>query len=162
MRTAHPMKAIDPFTLEEVERSRRYHRPLYRLWGLDLAVDFAILALLAFGPLGDWIGGWLDGLPFWAEALAWPAVALAIGWVVGLPLSYWRGFVHEKEGGFSTQGRRAWVTDRVKGFLVAEVITSGMVLGVLAFARAIPGAWPGVVAPGAALLVLVLSFIAPL
>ena len=36
-----------------------------------------------------------------------------------------------------------------------------MVLGFLAVARAMPGAWPAVVAPGAALLVLLLSFIAP-
>jgi STE24 endopeptidase len=155
------MKAADAFSVEEVERSRRYHRPLYRVWALSLAVDLGVMALLAFGAPGDWIGRWLDGLPFWAEALAWPAVVLAIGWVIGLPLSYWRGFVHEKAWGFSTQGRLGWVLDRLKGFVVAVVITLGMVLGFLAVARAMPGAWPAVVAPGAALLVLLLSFVAP-
>jgi STE24 endopeptidase len=149
------------FAPEEIDRARRYHRPLYRLWALDLAVDFAVLALVAFGPPGDWIGGWLDGLPLWAEALVWPAVVLAIGWVVGLPLSYWRGFVHEKAWGFSTQNRRAWLIDRVKGLVVAVVITSGMVVGFVAIARALPRSWPAVIAPGAALLVLLLSFVAP-
>jgi STE24 endopeptidase len=156
-----PLSALEVFTPDEIERSRRYHRPLYRLWALGLAVDLGVTALLAFGPPGDWIGRWLDGLPFWAEALAWPAVILTIGWTIGLPLSYWRGFVHEKAWGFSTQGRRAWFLDRVKGFVVAVVITSGMVWGFLAGARAMPGAWPAVVAPGAALLVLLLSFVAP-
>jgi STE24 endopeptidase len=156
-----PLNALDVFTSEEIERSGRYHRPLYQLWAVGLAVDFGLTVLLAFGPPGDWIGGWLDGLPFLAKALAWPAVVLAIGWVIGLPLSYWRGFVHEKAWGFSTQGRRAWILDRLKGFVVALVIASGMVLGFLAVARAMPGAWPAVVAPGAALLVLLLSFVAP-
>jgi STE24 endopeptidase len=161
-RTGHaPLNALDVFTSDEIDRSRRYHRSLYRVWALSLGIDLGVTALLAFGPPGDWIGRWLDGLPFWAEALAWPAVVLAIGWVIGLPLSYWRGFVHEKAWGFSTQGRRAWVLDRLKGFVVAEVITSGMVLGFLAVARAMPGAWPAIVAPGAAVLVLFLSFVAP-
>ena len=32
---------LDYFTLEQVERARRYHRPLYFLFLLDLALDFA-------------------------------------------------------------------------------------------------------------------------
>jgi STE24 endopeptidase len=155
------MRAGDAFAVEEVERSRRYHRPLYQAWGVSLAFDLGVSALLAFGAPGDWIGVWLEGLPFWAEALAWPAVVLAIGWVIGLPVSYWRGFAHEKAWGFSTQDRRAWALDRLKGLVVAEIITSGMVLGFLAVARAMPAAWPAVVAPGAAFLVLLLSFVAP-
>jgi Zn-dependent protease with chaperone function len=151
----------DFFSPEEVERSHRYHRPLYRLWAIDLALDLLILALFAFGPPGDWVGRWLDGLPFWAEALAWPAVVVGAGWVIGLPLSYWRGFVHEKAWGFSTQTRRGWFLDRFKGFLVTLVITSGMVIGFLAVARALPHTWPEVVAAGAAAVVLLLSFIAP-
>jgi STE24 endopeptidase len=155
------LKPLDPFTKEEVDRARRYHLPLYRLWAVDLVLEFAFLALLAFGPPGDWFGEWVDGLPFWAEALAWPALVILIGWLVGLPLSYWRGFVHEKAWGFSTQTRRGWLVDRIKGLLVGSVISSGMVFGFVAVARALPDDWPAVVAPGAAVVVLFLSFVAP-
>jgi STE24 endopeptidase len=131
------------------------------VWAVGLVLDLVMLSLLAFGPPGDWIWEWLYGLPFWAEALAWPAVVVVLGWVVGLPLSYWRGFLYEKRWGFSTQSGRGWLLDRVKGLLVAIVITSAMVFAFVAVARALPGSWPAVVAPGAALVVLFLSFVAP-
>src|SRR5439155_10267574 len=54
-----------------------------------------------------------------------------------------------------------WLIDRLKGFAVGLVITSGMLLGLVSIAGAMGGAWPLVVAPGAAVLVLLLSFVAP-
>ena len=154
--------ALDYFTLEQIERARRYHRPLYLLFFLDLALDFAILAVLAFGPPGDWIGEWLGGLPFWANALAWPAIVVAIGWLVGLSLAYWRGHVRERRWGFSTQTASGWLLDRVKGLVVGLVLTPGIMLAFVAIARWQPRAWPGIAAPGTAAIVLFLSFIAPL
>lgn len=153
--------ALDYFTPEQVERAQSYHRPLYLLFLFDLVLDFTLLALLAFGPPGDWIGRWLRGLPFWAEALAWPAGVVALGWVIGLPLSYRRGHVHERRWGFSTQSAKGWFVDRLKGLGVAEVLTTAALFGFLAAARLFPGAWPAVVAPGAAATVLFLSFVAP-
>ena len=154
--------ALEYFTPDEVERARRYHRPLYLLLAPDLSLDLAMLSLLAFGPLGDWVARLLGSLPFWGRALAWPAIVATIGWLIGLPLSYWRGYVHEKEWGFSTQTARGWLFDRLKGFAVGLVITSGMLFGFVSIAGAMGGAWPLVVAPGAAVLVLFLSFVAPL
>jgi STE24 endopeptidase len=156
------MNAVEYFTPEQIERARRYHRPLYLLLALDFVLDFAVLALLAFGPPGDWIGEALEGLPFWAEALAWPAAVVALMWLIGLPLSYWRGYVHEKQWGFSTQSRKGWLVDRLKGLAVGAVMTSAILFGLLAVARRFPDAWPLVAALGAAVAVLFLSFIAPI
>jgi STE24 endopeptidase len=152
---------IETFTAEQVERARRYHRPLYVLLAVDVALDLAVLALLAFGPPGDWLARFLKPLPFWARALAWPAVVVAIGWLIGLPFSYWRGYVHEKQWGFSTQSVRGWLADRAKGLAVGLVVTSGMLFGFVSIAGAMGAGWPLVVAPGAALVVLLLSFVAP-
>ena len=105
--------ALDSFTAEQVERARRYHRPLYVLMAVDMALDLAILSLLAFGPPGDWLARLLGSLPFWARAMAWPGVVMTVGWLLGLPLSYWRGYVHEKQWGFSTQTARGWLLDRL-------------------------------------------------
>ena len=153
--------ALEYFTADQVDRARRYHRPLYRLLALDIVIDLLVLSLLAFGPPGDWLANLLHSLPFWARALAWPATVVTIGWLIGLPLSYWSGHVHEKEWGFSTQTARGWLIDRLKGFAVGLVITSGILLGFVSVAGAMGGAWPLVVAPGAAVLVLFLSFLAP-
>src|SRR5205809_575826 len=80
-------------------------------------------------PPGDWVAGALDGLPFWARALAWPALVVAVGWLVGLPIAFWRGYAREKQWGFSTQTRAGWLTDRVKGLAVGTVTTSLMLFG---------------------------------
>jgi STE24 endopeptidase len=153
--------ALDYFTRQEVERARRYHRPLYRLFPLDLALDFIVLGVLAFGPPGDRIGEWLHVLPFWAEALAWPALVVGLGWLVGLPFSYWR-HVHETRWGFSTQRAAGWFVDRLKGLGVMLVLVSATFFGFLAAAGWLPKLWPAVVAPGAAVVVLFLSFVAPI
>src|SRR5436309_9148548 len=155
------MTAIGTFTSEQIERARRYHRPLYFLLAVDVALDLAILALLAFGPPGDWLGDQLGSLPFTAGALAWPALIVGIGWLIGLPLSYWRGYVQEKRWGFSTQTVQGWLTDRLKGLAVGLVIISAMLFGFVSIAGAVGRPWPAVVAPGAAVVVLILSFVAP-
>ncbi len=155
------IRAIDYFTPEQVERARRYHRPLYLLFLLDLLLDFALLLFFAFGPLGDWMDAWLDELPFWAEALAWPAFVVALGWVLGVPVSYWRGRVHETRWGFSSQTARGWLLDRLKGLAVADVITTLALFGFLVAVHLFPQSWPALVVPGAAAIVLVLSFLAP-
>lgn len=153
-------RVLDYFTQEQVDRARRYHGPLYLLFPLDLALDAVVLGMLAFGPLGDWIGRWLDGLSFWAQAPAWPAIVVALGWLVGLPIGYWR-HLHEVRWGFSTQAGRGWFLDRLKGLAVALALTSVTMSAFLAAVRWQPAAWPALAAPGAAAAVLFLSFIAP-
>jgi STE24 endopeptidase len=153
-------RALDFFTPEQVERARRYHRPLYVLFPLDLALDALVLGLLAFGPPGDWIGEWLDGLSFWAEGAAWIAMVVGLGWLVGLPIAYWR-HRHEVRWDFSTQTAVGWLLDRLKGFAVALTLMTATTVAFLAAARWQPGAWPVLVVPAAAGLVLFLSFISP-
>jgi STE24 endopeptidase len=158
-RTSTP--ALEYFTRDEVERARRYHRPLYLLLAPDLALDLAVLSLLAFGPPGDWLYHWVAHGSWWGRTIDFTGLTVLGGFVVGLPISYWRGYVHEKQWGFSTQTRRSWVLDRLKGLGIGFVLTAAMMVGLVGLARALPRAWPAVVAPGVALVVLLLSFVAP-
>src|SRR5205823_7439390 len=73
-----PRSTLFPYTTL-FRSARRYHRPLYLLLAPDLALDLAVLALLAFGPPGDWVARLLGSLPFWGRALAWPAIVVTIG-----------------------------------------------------------------------------------
>jgi STE24 endopeptidase len=155
------VKPVDFFTREQIERAKAYHRPLYWSMLLDLVIGTALLAVLAFASWGDWLYRQLAGLPWWGRTLAFTGVTLGLALVLRLPLSYWRGYVHEKKWGFSTQSVGGWVGDRLKGLAVGLVLTSGMLLGFVAVARTFPNAWPAVVAPAGALLVLVLTFVAP-
>jgi STE24 endopeptidase len=153
---------VQPFTREEVERASRYHRPLYLASLLSIGIDLALLALLTFGPLGDRLYSTTDGWPWWGRAICFALLVLTLTSVAGWPLSYWSGYVHEHEWGFSTQTRSAWLVDRLKGLAVGLVITGAALVGFVAAAHWWPTWWPAVVAAAAAGLVLLLGLVAPL
>ena len=151
-----------PFTLEEVERARRYHRPLYIALLVDATVGLVTLSLLVFTRLGSWLYALVEERPWWGRALLFPILILGVLTLLRLPLSFWRGHVRERRWDFSTQTARGWWFDRAKGFAVAAVLTAVAVLAFVALARALPPAWPAPAAPAAAFLVLALGFAAPI
>src|SRR5919199_2794178 len=149
------------FSREQVDRARRYNRPLYAAFAAEALIGFGLFAALAFTGLGDALYRPLEAWPWWARTLAFTALAVAVPSVARLPLAFWRGHLRERRYGFSTQGARGWVGDRAKGLGVSLALTCAALLGLVALARALPGSWPLTAAPGAALLVLALGFAAP-
>jgi STE24 endopeptidase len=155
------VNASDLFAPAEIERARAYHRPLYRALGVDLALELGILAAIVFGPPGDWLADAVGGA-WWARVIELCALVIGVSTLVRLPLSCWRGWVHERRWGFSTQTFRGWLWDRVKGLVLGvAVVGVGLVL-LIGSVRAWPAWWPAVAAPGAAAFALVLSVLAPL
>jgi STE24 endopeptidase len=152
---------LQHFTAEEIQRAREYHRPLYGALAIDAVVRMAVLAVLAFSSLGDYVYGWLAGLSWWSRVFAYTVLVVALAGAVRLPISYWRGYVHEKRWGFSTQNVRGWLIDRAKALAIGAGLTASALFGLVALARALPWAWPAAAAPAAAVLVAVLSFAAP-
>jgi STE24 endopeptidase len=146
------------FTREEIERARRYHRPLHRVRLAELALGVVVPGALAFGEAGRLV----DGLPWWwLEVLALTAlVVVVVVALARLPLALYR-YRHEQQWEFSTQGLGSWVADQAKGLAIALVLVGVPMLGLVGLARAFPDAWPLVAALGAALLVLFVSFLAP-
>ena len=154
------MQPTDLFSPDEVARARAYHRPLYVALLVDLVLYVVVTAFAAFGWLGSALWS-LTGGAWWVRTLLFTLFLLAVLDVVRLPLSVWRGFVRERRWGFSTQTLRGWLWDHVKGFAVAYVLTAAGFVLLLAAVRLFPGWWPAVAAPGAALLALLLGFVAP-
>lgn len=149
------MSRPSDFTDDEVDRARRYHRPIYRSLVAETALGLGLLGVFAAWsptPPGPW--------PVAAGENA--AFAVLATWLLRLPLVYLRGFVHERRWGLSTHSLRGWALDRVKGLLVGLVLTSAAMTALVGLARAFPGWWPLPAATGAALVVLVLGFVAPL
>jgi STE24 endopeptidase len=145
------------FPEAEVERGRRYHRPRYLASLAEFLLSVAVLAVLAFTGVGDAL---LPDWDWWAQALVYPTIVLGVLALVLLPISYWRGHVHERKWGLTTQSARGWFVDRLKSFLVTIVIATSLYVGFVALARA-TDAWPLIAAPLAAAVVVFLSFIAP-
>lgn len=149
------------FDSEQVERARRYHRPVYLVRVLGIALGIVVLALLSFTGVGDALFDLVDGLPWWGETPAFSALVTLVGSLVATPLAFWRGYLHERDWGFSTQTVAGWASDRAKGVGIGILLTALPMLGLISSARLFPSWWPLVAAVGGALIVFVLSFLAP-
>ena len=145
------------FSREHVERGRSYHRPRYFSELADFALGVAVLALLAFTDVGDAL---LPDWSWWAQALVYPTIVLAVLALVRLPIGYWRDHVRERRWGLSTQSLGGWLADVAKGFAVSALLATILLFGLIGLARW-TDAWPLVAAPLVAVFVVFFTFVAP-
>jgi STE24 endopeptidase len=149
------------FSAQDVERARRYHRPLYFAILLDTVLAVAVLAVLAWSEAGDRLFSVVDSLAPVAAAAAYAALVVTASEVVRMPLAFWRGWWRERRWEFSTQTAGEWYADLGKGLAVTIVLAAGAWAAVVALARALPGWWALPAGVALALAVLFLSFVAP-
>ena len=149
------------FDSGQIEQARRYHRPAYLARAIGIALGLLVLGLLSFGGLGDWLFGLVDGLAWWGEAIAFSALVALVGSLVATPLAFWRGYLHERRWGFSTQTLGGWAWDRAKGVAIGVALTVIPMFGLIASVHLFPSWWPLVAALGGAAIVFVVSFLAP-
>jgi STE24 endopeptidase len=149
-----PKTTMTPFRPGEVDRARRYHRPIYRSFAAGTTLGLVVLGLLS--AFAEWRIG-----PWWLAAPLFAAIAVVLTTLARLPVTIWRGWIHEHRWGFSTQSPRGFASDILKKLLLTCTFGAVPVLAVVGLARAFPSYWPAVAAPGAALLVLLVGFVAP-
>src|SRR5712692_2120604 len=151
--------ALTFFTAEEVTRARSYHRPLYWAGTADVAIEASVLATLVWTGAGAALDP--GSLPWWGRTPAYAAIVVAAAGAVRTPLALWSGLIRERRWGFSTQQLPSWAADRAKGVGVNIVLTAVALLGLVGFARALPGWWVAPAAAAFAFATLLLSFVAP-
>lgn len=144
------------FTDHQIERSRRYHRPLYAALAADLVLGAGALAALT--QLSVFPGDSVEttSLPL----LLAPPVVAALAAAARLPVAWWR-YRHDREWGFATQSVRGWALDRAKAIAIDALLTLAALAPLFWLARRFPHGWVWPAAGGAAALVFVLSFLAP-
>jgi Zn-dependent protease with chaperone function len=157
-------RAVDPrefFTEEQIAAARAYQAPRYIGYAVGVALGLAVLVALAFTPLGDRLLHRVRALPWPVAAAAAAVLVILVRAAVRLPLSYWRGHLHERAYGFSTQSATGWLLDWAKALGISIALTALVYVGFVGLVRAFPRAWPSLAAAGAAVLVVVLSFLSP-
>src|SRR6266536_521884 len=151
--------ALRFFSAEDVARARSYHRPLYWAGTADVAIEASVLATLVWSGAGAALDP--GSLPWWGRTPAYAVIVVAAAAAVRTPLALWSGLVRERRWGFSTQRLPSWVADRAKAVGVNIVLTAVALLGLIGFARALPGWWAAPAAAAFAFAALLLSFLAP-
>ena len=141
--------------------ARRYHDPRYRAIMADIALGLAVPAVLAFTSAGQAVLGLVDPLPEVLGAFVLGLLVVYLSALVRLPLSVWLGLLHERAFGFMRQSSRDFALDRLKTVAIGSLLTGVALAGLVLCAQAFPSAWPLVAAGAGAVVVLLLSFVAP-
>lgn len=138
----HPQEILklDP---ERQEQAKEYARIRRRYTFLDLGLGAALLLLWLLtglsAQLRDWISSWTANP--WLAVLAFGAIFGGVFTLLDLPLSYYTGYILPHRFQQSNQDLKGWITDQIKGLLLAAVL-GGMVLeGIYYLLRAAPQDW---------------------
>jgi STE24 endopeptidase len=149
------------FTEQEIERANDYQGPRYAAYAIGTILGLALLAALAFTPAGDVVLRPVRSWP-WPLAVAGAVVLTSLTVAaVRLPVSFWRGYLHERAWGFSTQSVAGWFGDWGKALGISVLVSALVLTGLIALIRLLPRSWPAVAAVAGAGVVVLLSYLAP-
>jgi STE24 endopeptidase len=155
--------ALGQLPADQVARARAFHAALRPGSYGAMAIGLAGALVLGLTPLGARVVA-LAGRPFgdhWtARAVLGGLAVVLIVEVLTLPFAAWRHTVVARYG-ISTQTWGAWAVDLVKGWAVGAVLGGLALLGFYTVVRLAPRWWWALGAAGAAVLVVLLSFVLP-
>jgi len=138
-------KEIEAFyAREKYLKSLAYHRELTKFSFLTSAVSFLIsLAMLLSGGFG-----WLDGLlrPYFSNeiflALSFFGALMLASDIITLPFQWYSTFVIEEKYGFNKTTIKTFVTDKLKGHLLAAIVGGSLLSALIYLIQTIgPNFW---------------------
>ncbi len=160
---ADQLAALGDLPAEQVAKGREFRAALRPGGYAALAVGLLVALALGLTPLGSRLVE-LVGRPFgghWAaQAVLGGLAVVLVADVVTLPFAAWRQSVLTRYG-LSTNGWSGWAVDLLKSYAVSAVIGAVALFGFYAVIRLAPRWWWAFGAAGAAVLVVLLSFVLP-
>ncbi|WP_406078819.1 M48 family metallopeptidase [Micromonospora sp. NBC_00858] len=160
---ADQLAALRDLPADQVARGREFRAALRPGGYSALAVGLLVALALGLTPLGSRLVE-LVGRPFgghWAaQAVLGGLAVVLVADLLTLPFSAWRQSVLTRYG-LSTNGWSGWAVDLLKSYAVSAVIGAVVLFGFYAVIRLAPRWWWAFGAAGAALLVVLLSFVLP-
>jgi STE24 endopeptidase len=142
-RNSVPAEFAADISLEQHQKAADYSHARLRLGRVALAIDTALLLLLT-------VGGWLQAIANacqaalgdgYAYGLALFACVGLLGTLLELPLRIYQTFVVEARFGFNKMTPTLFVTDLIKGALLAALIGGPLLLAVFWVMSAMGSLW---------------------
>ncbi|MGH2517143.1 MAG: M48 family metallopeptidase, partial [Ktedonobacterales bacterium] len=136
-------------------QAKQYARRRQVLSLVNLAVSALLVSVLLFTPLDFALRDALTGASGWQPVRGWHPfvvgayflVVFAASTLLTLPLSYYSSFVLAHRYGLSTQTRRGWLFDLLKGLVISlpfELLAVEFVYALLALAPDTWWIWAGI------------------
>ena len=102
--------------------------------------DVVFLFIILSGIL-PWLAKALSDINFVLAGLMFFAIPAFLSAVVGLPFGYYHSFVLEERYGFNTTTLKVWVTDLIKGLLLACILGGILLSSLLLMVRYAGNTW---------------------
>ena len=136
------MKKIHPLLDKAKQIQAKGYEKEKRLLGLaSVFLSMIILFVFYFSGLSAWLGNLQIGSSIILTFLLYMVSFQAISVILGLPLSFYSGYVHEHKWNFSNQTVKSWTWEKVKSFLVGLILMI-LLLGLLFWIMALtPQYW---------------------
>ena len=132
-----------------------------RLFLLGTAIGLVAPWILWASGISARIWSVFDGLPDWLAILLYVAFILLVLALIGAPLGYYRGYVVSHRFGLSTQSRRGWLVDWLKGTVLGTVLAMAACGIFYLLLWTVPGLWWLLFGLIGTVAILVLTFLAP-
>jgi STE24 endopeptidase len=136
-----PNRPDDWFSADELDRARRYRKPVSRARMLRLGVSTAVLLVLVFADVAPRLVDALDITNWVAQLIVIVALLELISTVVSTPFDAWLELRHDREWDLSTQTERGFAADLAKGLVLGFIINVVLLLPLLAVIRSTPTWW---------------------
>jgi len=136
-----PNRPDDWFSADELDRARRYQKPVARARIARLAISTAVLLVVVFADVAPKLVDALDLTGWVAQLIVVVLLLEAIGLVIGTPFDAWLELRHDREWELSTQTEKGFVVDLIKGTVLGVVINIVLLLPLMAVIRTTPTWW---------------------
>jgi STE24 endopeptidase len=136
-----PNDPADWFSADELDRARRYQKPVARARIARMAISAAVLLVVVFADVAPRLVDEL-GVSNWVAQLVVVLLLLeVVGLVVGTPFDWWLELRHDREWELSTQTEKGFLVDLVKGTVLGLVVNSVLLIALFAVIRTTPTWW---------------------
>lgn len=156
------MKGIHPLLDEKGQEKARTYEKEKRLFGLAGAVlSFVFLLAYYYSELSSSLAGLEFGRSIAGPFLVYMVTFYSAMALIGSPLAFLSGYIHEHKWGFSNHTVKSWLWEQVKSFFVGAIIfilISGLLLWIMALS---PGWWWLIAAAAMTVVSVVLATLFP-
>jgi STE24 endopeptidase len=135
------VKDIHPLLDEESQKKARLYEKEKRLFGFaSLFLSLAFLLILYFSGISSSLAGLDIAHSIIGTIVVYVVTFYSAMTMLGLPLDFVSGYVHEHKWGFSNHTVKTWLWDKIKSFLIGLIIFI-LILGLLLWIMAILPEW---------------------
>ncbi len=136
-----PNTPDDWFSADELDRARRYRRPVARARILRLAISTVALLVIVFAEVAPELVDAL-GVDNWVlQLLVIVSFLEVVSTVIATPFDAWLDLRHDREWELSTQTGGGFATDLARGLVLGLVVNVVLLLPLFAVIRTTPTWW---------------------